>query len=78
MGAIISPLTGSVYLPTPAPTIVEPSVDPAEASSKAAAATRRATLERQKNGRLGTIATSARGVLSPGHLAVVRRSLFGE
>ena len=78
MGAIISPLAGQVSVPAPAPAIVEPSVDPAEVASEASAAARRAFLARQKNGRLGTMVTSARGILSPGQLAVVRRSLLGE
>ena len=78
MGAIISPLAGNVSVPASAPTIVESPVDPAEAASEAASAARRAFLSRQKNGRLVTIATIARGILSPGQLAVVRRSLLGE
>lgn len=78
MGAIISPLTGSFSTPLPAPAPVAPAVDPAEAEREATAAARRAFLARQKQGRLGTIATSARGVLTPGQLAVARRSLLGE
>ncbi len=78
MGAIISPLTGNVSMPVPALAIIEPDVDSAEAAGEAAAAARRAFFARQKKGRLGTIATSARGILSPGQLAAVRRSLLGE
>ena len=78
MGAIISPLAGNVSVPVPEPVAVEPLVDPAVAERDAAAAARRAFLARQKAGRLGTIATSARGILSSGQLATVRRSLLGE
>ena len=78
MGAIFSPLTGSVQVPPPAPAPVEPAIDPAKAEQEAAAAARRAFLARQKKGRLGTIATSVRGILGPGQLSVARRSLLGE
>ncbi len=78
MGAIISPLTREAPAPKPTPTVVEPAVDPAVAEREAASAARRAFLARQQKGRLGTIATTARGVLSPGQLSVVRRSLLGE
>ena len=49
----------------------------ARSEAEAEAATRRAALARLAGGRLGTIATSARGVLGPGQSAVVRRSLLG-
>lgn len=78
MGAIISPLTGSGQLPAPSPALAEPAVDPAAAEREAAAAARRAFLARQRTGRLGTIATSVRGVLTPGERSVARRSLLGE
>ena len=80
MGAIFSPLTGNIpaAAPAPAPAPIEPAVDPAEAEREAATVARRAFLARQKQGRLGTIATSAREVLTPGQLAVARRSLLGE
>ena len=76
MAAIFSPMTGN--LQPPAPAEIEPAVDPAVVEKEAAAAARRAFIARQKKGRLGTIATSARGVLTPGELSVTRRSLLGE
>lgn len=78
MGAIFSPLTGNVAVPAPVPVDIEPAVDPAEVEKEAAAAARRSFLARQRSGRLGTIATSGRGVLTPGELSVARRSLLGE
>lgn len=70
MGAIFSPLTGSTQLPAPPPVQIEPTADPAAA--------RRAFLARQRTGRLGTVATSVRGVLTPGERSATRRSLLGE
>jgi hypothetical protein len=85
MGAIVSPLIKGIPsqpAPTapaaPAPTVAAPAVDSTEAEREAAAAARRAILARRKTGLLSTIATSARGVLAPGDLAVARRSLLGE
>ena len=49
----------------------------AKAEAEAEAAARRAALAHLTRGRLGTIATSARGILSPGQSAIVRRSLLG-
>ena len=78
MGAIVSPLLGVGRLPpAPPPVVVEPAVDPAVAARDASAAARRAFLARRRTGRQGTIATTARGILSPGAIAVARRSLLG-
>ena len=77
MGAIVSPLIGDTEVRSPKPAVIEAPVDFAQAEEEAAAAARRAFLARRKRGREGTIATGARGILSPGELAVVRRSLLG-
>lgn len=60
----------------PAEQLPDPAAS-AAAEEETRAAARRAALARLTGGRLGTIATSARGILSPGQSAVVRRSLLG-
>lgn len=85
MAAVVSSLLleGPATPPAPARSSTETSADgdatAAAARSEAAAeaAARRAALARMAGGRLGTIATSARGVLAPGQSAVTRRSLLG-
>lgn len=81
MSANVSPLLG-VRQATPPPASAAAPVDPgpsaAEVEAEATARARRAAIARRLQGRAGTIATSARGVLSPGQLAVQRRSLLGE
>ena len=78
MAAIVSPLVNPDPPPAPAPAAVPKPVDDEKVKREAAAAARRAFLSRRRNGRLGTIATSARGVLSPGNLTIARRSLLVE
>ena len=83
MAAVVSSLLleGPTAPPSPAAAPAQSAGDAAAAAAAAQAeaetAARRAALARLKEGRLGTIATSARGLLSPGQSAVVRRSLLG-
>lgn len=85
MAAVVSPLLfdepSSPPPPPPAPATVDPSVaaaSAAEVEAEAAAAARRRAVAQLRAGRAGTIATSARGILSPSRAAVQRRSLLGE
>ena len=83
MAAIVSPLFADdpappkgIITPPPALTVAGGPVE--EVSGPVAeAAARRAALARLRSGRIGTIATSARGILQPGHASVTRRSLLG-
>ncbi len=90
MAAILSPLLTETALAerpaiTPMLRTAEPAVgietatvpDRADGAAVGEAAARRAALARLRRGRAGTIATSARGILSPGQTAVARRSLLG-
>jgi hypothetical protein len=84
MAAVVSPLLLD-QPPEPAaalPKVSQPSgaetaATVAKDEAEAEAAARRAALAQLARGRLGTIATSARGILSPGQSAIVRRSLLG-
>ena len=94
MAAVLSPLllddpspprpAAPKRAPAPAPTSAPAPSDEAlteeETAGEAAAeaAARRQSLARQRRGRLGTIATSARGILRTAQAPVQRRSLLGE
>jgi|GEM_PF-5032484 len=82
MAAVLSPLLidepavpQAPAAPTPAPEVDPAALAKAEAEAEAAA--RRRALALARRGRLGTIATSAQGILGPGQSAVERRSLLG-
>ncbi|MCB9928869.1 MAG: hypothetical protein H6844_05575 [Alphaproteobacteria bacterium] len=82
MAAVLSPLLldqPAVPPPTAAPTpsSANAAASAARAEADAEAAVRRQALARVRRGRLGTIATSARGILAPGPSTVERRSLLG-
>lgn len=64
----------SVPKPPPPPPSPPPLPDPAEEEKKR----RLATLDRQRRGRGGTIATSARGLLGLADETPRRKSLLGE
>ncbi len=61
----------------PSPPPPPPPPPPADLEGEAARE-RKEQLERQRRGRLGTIATSFRGVLQPHATAGSRKSLLGE
>ena len=83
MAAVVSPLFVDEPSPpkgntSPPPVLAVADVSAEEASGPVAeAAARRTALVRLRRGRIGTIATSARGILQPGQAAVTRRSLLG-
>lgn len=82
MAAVLSPLLfDEPAVPSaPGPSTgdrADPVAREAAAAAEAKAAARRAAFARLRQGRLGTIATSARGILGPGQSAVERRSLLG-
>ena len=84
MAAVLSPLLlddpspPRAATPRPVANAAQAADAAADAEVSAEAAARREALARLRRGRLGTIATSARGVLSPGQSTVQRRSLLGE
>lgn len=81
VSAVPKLLLGSSPDPTPAPApvapIANPAVDPAVEEAEKAAQAEEALAQRRR-GRLGTIATSFRGVLEDSNANLSRRTLLGE
>ena len=82
MAAVVSPLLfDEPSVPSPPPPsapLPDPNAAAAASEEEATAAARRRAIARAGTGRLGTITTSARGILAPSTASARRRSLLGE
>jgi hypothetical protein len=67
-----------VVPPQPVPAPAAPAPEPAQAAAQTAEASRISGRAAARQGISGTIATSARGVLTPQPITMTRKSLLGE